>query len=322
MSDFAKPRVLISRCLGFAACRWNGQVISDDFVERLKPALHCQPVCPEVEIGLGVPRDPVRLVESKGAVKLLQPASGLDASAEMDRFARSHLESLQEVDGFILKSRSPSCGPVDVKIYSGPQPGASSRRGAGLFGGAVLRCFPLSPVEHEGRLKNFLIREHFLTQLYTLAEFRRVQSTEGMGKLVAFHARHKLLLMAYNQHRLRLLGRIVANHSKKKTLVVFQEYGVQLALALKRRARRGPVINVLLHALGYFKRELSSAEKKHFMAKLEDYRQGLAPLSLCQVLLGSWIARFDNQYLAGQSFFEPYPASLLTLSDSGKGRDL
>ena len=321
MRDFARPSVVVSKCLGFAPCRWNGEQVHEPFVDKLAPLVDWRPVCPEMAIGLGVPRDPVRVVERQGTCRLVQPATGLDCTQAMHDFAQSFLDALPPVDGFLLKNRSPSCGHMDVKLYSGLKPGASSRRGAGLFGGAVLERFPLLAVEHEGRLHNFILRERWLTRLFTLAEFRQVAATGRMGPLVAFHSRHKLLLMAYNQRRLRRMGPIVANRDQRPVPEVLSAYGQELGQALAWGASAGAVVNVLMHAAGYFKKQLNAREKKLFAQVLEDYRAKKLPLSVAQTLLASWIARFGQDYLAGQSFFAPYPPELNEISDSGKGRD-
>ena len=321
MSAHARPEVVVSQCLGFAACRWNGETVREDFVERLGPWVHWRPVCPEVAIGLGVPRDPIRVVEVRGRPHLVQPATGRDYTAAMQEFRAAYLDDLGPVDGFLLKNRSPSCGPLDVKIYASRKPGASSRRGAGFFGGAVASLYPLLAVEHEGRLHNFLLRERWLTRLFTLAEFREVAAKDSMGELVKFHSRHKLLLMAYNQNQLRQMGPLVANPEHYDATEVIDVYDRHLGLALARSPSPGNVINVLMHAMGYFKKELNPAEKALFLETLDQYRAKKAPLSVAQALLRSWIARFGSDYLAGQSFFAPYPQELMEISDSGKGRD-
>ncbi len=181
--------------------------------------------------------------------------------------------------------------------------------------------FPDLAIEDEGRLSNFIIREHFLTRLFSLAAWRTMERSLSMKRLVAFQAANKLLLMSYNQKELRILGRIVANHEKKDAASVFEEYGRHFKLALRAMPRHVSNINVLMHGLGYFSEKLTSAEKRHFLGSLEKYRAGKAPLSVPVGLMQSWIARFDEPYLAGQTFFEPYPEELLEITDSGKGRD-
>lgn len=317
-----KPVVVISKCLGFEHCRWNGEVINDEFVDRLVPYVDYKTACPEKEIGLGVPRDPIHIESEKGALKLIQPATGRDVSEEMLAFAASFLGSLKEVDGFLLKARSPSCGPGDVKIYPAGGKSGAMDKGAGFFGNAVTTSFPTLPVETEGRLKNFRIREHYLTRLFTMARFRAMSKSSAMKDIVGFHAANKLLLMAYNQVELKKLGRIVANPEHRKVEEVLSLYHEHLAKALSRTPRYTSNINVLMHALGYFSQELSPREKSHFLDSLEKYRSGTIPLSAVTSIVNSWIARFDQTYLEQQTFFYPYPEELVLISDSGKGRKL
>ncbi len=322
MSQFPKPRIVVSRCLGFAACRWNGVTIPDAFVSLLEPHVEFVPVCAEVEIGLGVPRDPVRVVSVGGELRLIQPATGRDVTAEMTRFAQGYLDAVGDVDGFILKSRSPSCGIKDVKVYPTAEATSPSGKGAGFFAAAVLERFGDLPVEDEGRLTNFGIREHFLTRVFALARLRETLASGAMRDLVAFHARHKLLLMAYNQTALRTLGRVVANPDRRPFADVAADYRAHFGKALSRPPRAGAIINVLMHALGYFSDGLSAREKALFLDTLERYRDRKIPLSAAVAILRAWIVRFDNAYLAEQVFFDPYPEALAEVTDSGKGREL
>jgi uncharacterized protein YbgA (DUF1722 family)/uncharacterized protein YbbK (DUF523 family) len=322
MRTLTKPNVVISKCLGFAPCRWNGAVIPDEFVESLKPHVSYHPVCPEVEIGLGVPRDPIRIVDSGRGPRLIQPTTAKDVSEKMRRFTETFLSSLDDIDGFILKFRSPSCGMKGIKIYDGPEKGAASVPGAGFFGGAVLEKFPGLAIEDEGRLRNFRLREHFLTKLFLMADFRKIQASAAMRGLVQFQAHNKFLLMAYNQKELKNLGRLVANLEKRPVAEILQDYEKHLALALARPPRYLSNINVLMHALGYFSTELSHTEKAFLLDSLEHYRAGKIPLSVPLNLIRSWIARFENDYLQQQTFFIPYPDELMEITDSGKGRNL
>jgi len=318
-----KPILVISKCLGFEACRWNGEIISDHFVDLLSSHVRFIPVCPEVEIGLGVPRDPIHIESGKGGRRLVQPATGRDVTREMLDFCASFLHSLPEVDGFLLKARSPSCGPGDVKIfpYGGGESGAMDK-GPGFFGEEVLKRFPLFPVESEGRLKNFRIREHFLVRVFTSARFREAAERGTAGALVDFHARHKFLLMSYNQTELKAMGRLVANPDRLDARELFALYGERLRKALSKPPRYTSNINVLMHSLGYFSDRLTAGEKAHFLDALRRYREKRIPLSVPVEIINSWINRFGEEYLAGQTYFRPYPEELAMISDSGKGRDL
>ena len=189
-----------------------------------------------------------------------------------------------------------------------------------MFASEVIERFPEAAIEDEGRLTNFRIREHFLTRLFTLAEFRRLRSRPSMRKLVEFQSRHKLLLMGVNQTKMRALGRIVANPEKRPVRELFGAYGPLLSEALAKMPRYTSHVNVLMHGLGYFKKGLTSREKAQFLDTLSLYREGKVPLSAATAILRSWIARFEVEYLDGQSYFEPFPLDLVEITDSGKGR--
>ncbi len=322
MSGMIKPRVVVSRCLEFDNCRFNGQMISSPIVRMLKPFVEFVPVCPEVEAGLGVPRDPIRITGFDADRRLVQPSTGRDITADMRGFIKKFFETLGEVDGFILKSRSPSCGFADVKIYGAADAKAPSGKGGGFFGEAVMEGYGDLAVEDEGRLNNFRIREHFLTRLFAITRFRKERSVPTMKGLVKFQSENKLLLMSYNQTEMRKLGRIVANHEHRPAAEAFDLYGAGLHAALKRPPRYASDINVLMHALGYFSKKITAGEKAFFLEALEKYRAGKIPLSSPLYMVRSWIARFGTGYLEDQTYFEPYPEQLVEITDSGKGRDL
>ncbi|MFY9270589.1 MAG: DUF523 and DUF1722 domain-containing protein [Candidatus Manganitrophaceae bacterium] len=309
-AGFFKPVVVLSKCLEVAPCRYNGAMISDRFVKQLEPHVSFIPICPEIEIGLGVPRDPVRIVSKNGAFHLFQPATGSDLSEKMRHFSNQFLTSLNEVDGFILKSRSPSCGIKNVKRFLRTDAKIPAGKGAGFFAAEVLERFPGLAVEDEGRLNHPKIRDHFLTKLFTLARFREAKNANRPEALVRFHATHKLLLMAYHQKEIRFLGRIVGNSEKKPDGDLFNEYEPHLRYALARPSRSSSTINVLMHAFGYFSDEISKNEKAFFLKNLKSYRKEGLPLSAVLSILKGWIVRFQNGYLENQTFFDPYPESL------------
>jgi uncharacterized protein YbgA (DUF1722 family)/uncharacterized protein YbbK (DUF523 family) len=317
-----RPRVVISKCIEFDSCRWNGLTIRSDAVKILKPFTDFAAVCPEMEIGLGCPRDPVRIVDGASGARLVQPATGRDLTTKMRRWGKTFLGSLGGVDGFLLKERSPSCGTRGVKVYSSADSKSAAGKGPGIFGEAVLATFPDLPVENEGRLRNFSVREHFLTRVYANARFRTVQSAGTMKTLVRFHSENKLLLSAYSQKEMRIMGRLVANHEQRPVSEVIETYGAHLQLALAKTSRTTANVNVLQHALGYFKEELSPVEKAFFLKSLDRYRAGKIPLSVCTSIIRVWIARFGQSYLEPQTYFEPYPEDLVEITDSGIGRPL
>jgi uncharacterized protein YbgA (DUF1722 family)/uncharacterized protein YbbK (DUF523 family) len=321
MRGFARPRIICSKCIEFAACRYNGAMIPSPVVKLLMPHVDFLPVCPEVEIGLGVPRDPIRIVRVGNHLRLLQPASGRDLTQKMTTFVNRFLDDVACVDGFVLKFRSPSCGMKDVKIHSGTGPGPAGK-GAGFFGGEVQRRFSGLAVEDEGRLINYRIREHFLTKIFTLAAFRAVEASKKMGDLVQFHAENKLMLMAYSQKHMRELGRLVANPTRRPPPEAIGDYRSGLEAAMVNAPRSPSCINVLMHAMGYFSKQLTRKEKAFFLDSLEDFREQRVPLSVPVGIMKSYLVRFEEPYLMQQTFFDPYPEAMLSVTDSGKGREL
>jgi len=318
--EWAKPRVVFSRCLGFDHCRWNGGTISEPLVEQIKPYVEAITICPEVGVGLGVPREPIRMVGDETTQRLVQPGTGLDVTEKMRAFSTRFLNGLKQPDGFILKYASPSCGPRDVKLYVNEKRGAASIKTSGMFAAAMTSAHPFAVTEDEGRIKSFDIRHHFLTRLFARARFRLAQSSGRARDLIAFHSQYKLILMAYNQTKMRELGRLVANPSKRPIEDVFEEYAKAFHLALFKSPRRTSAINVLMHGFGYVSDQLSAREKSFFLDSLEQYRNRQVPLSVPTTVMRSWVIRFDVSYLAEQAYFEPYPQGLVDVLDSGKGR--
>lgn len=320
MREFKKPKVVISRCLGFESCRYDGQSISSEFVDKLKEHVDSITPCPEVDIGLGTPRDSLRVVRKNGSLSFVQTNTGKNYTEEINKYANNFLYDIEDVDGFILKEGSPSCGFKSVKYYPGSEKVASNTKGPGFFGGAILKRFPQHPIENEGRLRNFNIREHFLTRLFLMPEIRELKLDSTIKKLVNFHSRNKLLLMAYNQNLMRKLGKLVANNDDIPVEELVQKYIEVFLQAVNRTPRYTSNINVLMHALGYFKDVLKTEEKAFFLDALESYRKGKVPLSVPLYLIKSYIVKYDNDYLKSQTYFEPYLERLVEITDSGKGR--
>ncbi len=311
MEERARPIVVVSRCLGLEACRYNGEVIPNDFVPRLAAHATLIPVCPEVEIGLGVPREPIRLVREGEKIRAVQPATGQDVTERLRTFAERFLSALPDVDGFILKSRSPSCGLTDAKVFSSVHSESAVGHAAGLFAQQVLERFPGVAIADEGRLNDAQVREHFLTKLFTLARFRHAVATGSIAALIEFHTRHKFLLMAYHQQAMRRMGQVVANGARLPFPEVADQYRRHLHRALQRAWRRTAILNVLQHGLGYVSPHLTAQEKAFFLKALERYRKGGLPLSALLCLLRAWIVRLGELYLMKQTFFEPYPEDLV-----------
>jgi uncharacterized protein YbgA (DUF1722 family)/uncharacterized protein YbbK (DUF523 family) len=323
MNDhFPRPKILVSRCLGFAACRYDGQILKNTFVEQLQDHIDLVTVCPETDCGLGIPRPPIRLCDSEQGLVVYQPATGRVVTDQLQTTIDAILTEHPQVDGALLKSKSPSCGLFDTKIYKGidkPQP---LKKGAGLFGEQVLARYTPGAVEDEMRLTNLILREHFLIKVFTLARFRILSKQPSMGALVAFHASHKLLFLAYNQSRFRLAGKIVANHEKRPITEVVDSYRLELVQILDAPMRIPGVINTLYHAFGWISEHLGPEEKQYVINTIEEYRDERLPLQAVTRLIEAHALRFGNNYLLSQVFLRPYPRALAGLHDTGRGREV
>lgn len=310
---FIKPQIIISKCLEFDACRYDGQLISNRYIKKLKEFIDFNPICPEVEIGMGIPRDTIRIVENKEGKMLYQPDTEKDFSSSMNNFSKKYIEKINYIDGFILKADSPSCGITSAKVYPKKNNVPASKRGPGLFTEKVIEKFPLHPKEEEKRLNNIFLREHFYTAIFTIADFK---SVKNFNLLYKYHAKHKYLFMSYNQTLMTKMGKIAANKNKDDIKKVLNDYYNALLLLFTKRSRHTSNINSLMHVLGYFKKVITKQEKKHFLDVLEEYNMKKIPLSALNSILYSWILRFDNQYLKNQSFFNPFPQDLIEANKS------
>ncbi len=308
-------RIGISSCLLGEAVRYDGGHKHDPFLtETVGPFVKFVGVCPELEMGLSVPRPTLRL-ESHGKgpedVRLVEPASGADRTSAMNAFLARKLPWIEKLDlsGYILKAKSPSCGMERVKLYRGTMP---TKDGVGLFARALLARFPHLPVEEEGRLHDPVLRENFFERVFA---YRRVTDLFAarftIGDLVEFHSNEKLLLLAHEPKAYQELGRLVANAKKVPRDELRAKYEAGFMEALKRRATRGRHANVLQHMAGYFKDIVDDAERNEIATAIEDYRGGLVPLIVPITLIRHHVKKHQIAYLERQRYLAPHPKELM-----------
>ncbi|MEM0487402.1 MAG: DUF523 and DUF1722 domain-containing protein [Sulfolobales archaeon] len=308
MSQTPRPRVLLSECLGIRPVRHDGNMVFDSFVEVLKKYVDVLPVCPEVSLGLGVPRSPLVLYEESGRLELLDTKTGTKYTKNMEELAKSILSNLV-VDGVILKSASPSCGVGDAKVYG---PGRRVvRRGDGLFTSAVRSYMRCVPVESERRLYAHDIRVRFLTKIFALAELRETLSNlRTSEELVDFHRRFKYLIMLHNQTALKNLGRLVANREKYSLEELTDSYRKKFIEALCANPTRKSYVNVFTHMYGHLKKLLNQSERKYVLYLIESYASDRESLKTVMAYFRGFIHRFGDSYLAEQRLLSPYPEEL------------
>jgi len=307
-----KIRLGISSCLLGNQVRYDGGHKLDRFLtETLGRYVDYVPVCPEVECGMPVPRESMRLEGDPGAPRLVTTRTRVDKTEQMAVWARRRVAELEKegLMGFIFKSDSPSSGMERVKVYNAA--GMSVRSGVGMFARAFMEHFPLLPVEEEGRLHDPGLRENFVERIFALARWRELLAGKaGRGDLVAFHSRHKLLILAHGTALYQEMGRLVARVKQMPLERAFDAYQELLMRALKLRATAKKNANVLMHMAGYFKERLTAGEKAELGEVIEQFRTGLIPLVVPVTLLKHYVRKYDEPYLKDQVYLSPHPVEL------------
>jgi uncharacterized protein YbgA (DUF1722 family)/uncharacterized protein YbbK (DUF523 family) len=315
MSEPGAPpiRIGISACLLGEKVRYDGEHQRDPYlVETFGRYVEWVPVCPEVEMGLGTPRETLRLVRIQGDIRLIMPKTGADHTDAMRAYAKQRVAGLAKEDlcGYVLKKGSPSCGMERVRVFN-PQ-GVPAKSGRGLFAAALLQHFPLLPVEEEGRLSDPRRRENFVERVFAYRRLRTFFAGRWkLGELVAFHTAHKLLLMAHSPKAYETLGRLVAGAKAVPRAELRERYEAGFMRALGEMATTKRHVNVLLHIVGYFRERLDSDSRRELLALIEDYRRGLVPLIVPITLIRHYVRRFGVAYLRGQVYVEPHPKELM-----------
>jgi len=307
-----KIRLGISACLLGQQVRYDGGHKWDRFLtDTLGKYVDFVLVCPEVECGLGVPREAMRLVGDPLNPRLVTVRTGVDHTDRMLQWARTRVVELEkdELCGFIFKSASPSSGMERVKVY-GPS-GSPAKTGVGLFARTFMEHFPLLPVEDEGRLHDPSLRENFIEAIFTLKRWREMLALDGgRGALVDFHSRHKLLLRAHSLEHLRQLGKLVAQSANLPVPELYDRYQNLLLQALRRKTTTRKNTDVLYHLMGYFKGDLSADEKQELRDLIDLYHRGLLPLIVPVSLICHYVRKYDQPYLKGQWYLNPHPLEL------------
>lgn len=306
-------RIGISACLLGQEVRFDGGHKRDAYInETLSRFVRFVPICPEVDIGLGTPRESLRLVRDGERVRMIAPKSGTDHTATMKRYSSRRAKQLagEDLCGYIFKKDSPTCGVHRVRLYD--QNGVPSKTGRGLFAEAVLARYPSLPVEEEGRLQDPRLRENFFERVFAYRRLKDLfRSRWRTGDLVRFHASEKLLLMAHDPRAYSHVGRLVAGARGRDRRELVTEYETSFMAVLGRIATRRKHTNVLQHILGHFKKLLSSEDREEILTLIEDFRRGHIPLVVPVTLFRHHVRRHNVEYLMHQSYLDPHPKELM-----------
>ena len=306
-------RIGISSCLLGEKVRYDsGHKLDRYITDVLGKYFSFVPVCPEVEVGMGVPREPVHLAGDEKAPRMVGNTSGEDWTDRMIKFRENRLRQLEkyELSGYILKKDSPSCGMERVKIYKGS--GAPSKAARGLWGGALVDHFPPLPIEEEGRLNDHRLRENFIVRVFAYNDLLKLfKPTFNRNKIVEFHTRYKFLMLAHSPKHYRALGQMVASIKKYKPAAFAENYGRAFMDGLKIMTTTRKNVNVLMHMLGYLKKNLDRDVKADILGTIEDYHKELVPLVVPLTLLKHYINKYDIQYIKDQVYLNPHPRELM-----------
>jgi len=305
-------RIGISSCLLGDAVRFDGGHKRDHFLTQvLAPYVEWIRVCPEVEVGMGVPRETLRLVRINGDTRMITTRTGIDHTDSMRAYAVRRTRALASMDlrGYVLKKDSPSCGLDRVKVYG---EGGGARSGVGTYAEVLKARFPYLPIEEEGRLNDPILRENFIERVFAYDRLRELFDGRWTQKsLIAFHTAHKMALLAHSTTAYQELGRLVAAGTITPRGELQRQYEECFMRALAKPATTRRHINVLMHMAGHLKSQLDDASKRELLDCIDEYRRELVPLVVPLTLLRHHVRAHGIEYLAGQTYLEPHPRELM-----------
>ncbi len=310
-------KIGVSSCILGNKCRYDGSGCKDNFVvNELSKHFELIGYCPEEPI-FGTPRDTIRLVEVNNDIRV---HIGKDATDITDKIVNSSKifakkAKYDDLCGFVLKSKSPTCGLERVKVYQ-EKNAPSEKKAVGVFAKELKEVYPYLPIEEEGRLNDPWLKENFLMQVFAYGDIKSFLENKPQFKdLVEFHTSYKYLIFAKSEKSYKALGRIVANHDKIELSKVLKVYYEEFVKAIDEKSTIKKTYNVLLHIIGYFKKLISKDEKEHLLSACDEYKEGIIPLIAVTKLINLYVKRFDHQYLGTQKFLKPYPKELSLRSD-------
>jgi uncharacterized protein YbgA (DUF1722 family)/uncharacterized protein YbbK (DUF523 family) len=307
-----RPMMGMGSCLGGKAVRYNGQTKSaNQHVRSICEHFEMRMFCPEMGIGMGVPRPPIHLVGSDREVRALDVEThSRDHTDPLAAYADTVLELAPQLCGYILVKGSPSCGYERVKRYADNGHSVASDQ-QGIFASALARADPLLPLEDDGRLNDPGLRESFVTRAYTYHEWKKL-CEEGLSahKLISFYSRYKYLVMAHHVAGYKSLGRLLSDAGKLPLQQLASDFITGLMHSLSQRATQRSHTNVLFHLSGYLKGAVDAPQRQRLKDLIEQYRLGQIPLVVPLTMLKHHFANSPNAYIDKQVFMAPYPDEL------------
>ena len=310
-----KPKIVVSECLYGTKCRYDGQGYNDKVIQSLKDYVDIQTVCPELAIGLSIPREPIRIEMNKEneEYRLIDYNSKNDYTNQMTEFSEEFINGLDDIDGFILKSRSPTCGLKDAKVYYCGNKCSIRSNENGFFSQKIIDKYDYLPIENEGRLKNYNIRDNFFTRIFF------INNLKNNKNIIEFHKNNLLLLKSYDEESTNEVSDILNENRMEDQVHQYKEKVLNIVSNQRKKENK---LSIIIKVLKKYKNMLNEEEINMFNGLIESYENQRIPFSTLEVVIKMYATRFKDKDILNQTFFYPYPENLINITDSGKGRKL
>lgn len=309
-----KPKIVVSECLYGTKCRYDGQGYNDKVIQSLKDYVDIQTVCPELAIGLSIPREPIRIEMNKEneEYRLIDYNSKNDYTNQMTEFSEEFINGLDDIDGFILKSRSPTCGLKDAKVYYRGNK-CSIRSNENVFLQKIIDKYDYLPIENEGQLKNYNIRDNFFTRIFF------INNLKNNKNIIEFHKNNLLLLKSYDEESTNEVSDILNENRMEDQVHQYKEKVLNIVSNQRKKENK---LSIIIKLFEKYKNMLNEEEINMFNGLIESYENQRIPFSTLEVVIKMYETRFKDKDILNQTFFYPYPENLINITDSGKGRKL
>ena len=310
-----KPKIVVSECLYGTKCRYDGQGYNDKVIQSLKDYVDIQTVCPELAIGLSIPREPIRIEMNKEneEYRLIDYNSKNDYTNQMTEFSEEFINGLDDIDGFILKSRSPTCGLKDAKVYYCGNKCSIRSNENGFFSQKIIDKYDYLPIENEGRLKNYNIRDNFFTRIFF------INNLKNNKNIIEFHKNNLLLLKSYDEESTNEVSHILNENRMEDQVHQYKEKVLNIVSNQRKKENK---LSIIIKVFEKYKNMLNEEEINMFNGLIESYENQRIPFSTLEVVIKMYATRFKDKDILNQTFFYPYPENLINITDSGKGRKL
>ena len=310
-----KPKIVVSECLYGTKCRYDGQGYNDKVIQSLKDYVDIQTVCPELAIGLSIPRESIRIEMNKEneEYRLIDYNSKNDYTNQMTEFSEEFINGLDDIDGFILKSRSPTCGLKDAKVYYRGNKCSIRSNENGFFSQKIIDKYDYLPIENEGRLKNYNIRDNFFTRIFF------INNLKNNKNIIEFHKNNLLLLKSYDEESTNEVSDILNENRMEDQVHQYKEKVLNIVSNQRKKENK---LSIIIKVFEKYKNMLNEEEINMFNGLIESYENQRIPFSTLEVVIKMYETRFKDKDILNQTFFYPYPENLINITDSGKGRKL